>query len=252
MNNKKTAVLVSGEFREFELAHKTWSFLNYIDYDMYFSTWNITEEMNELLGIYVHEEVTSERILKYFPNAIIDIRDDYTSLTSPSNKMLFHWRNAFNMMTFSGIEYDSVILIRPDLYLKEFKSINILLNDLEEDRIYGLSEITIMPPPMYLFVQDCLFIGKPEKLKWSLLTFRPPDVSFKDIHYHLGIHFLTNLIYVESTQYNFFEYYIMRSINKNFMDKSFELQKQLSEEWYRAKHNKIEPVEYYKLINKDK
>jgi hypothetical protein len=44
----------------------------------------------------------------------------------------------------------------------------------------------------------------------------------------------------------------MRSINKNFMDKSFELQKHLSEEWYHAKYDKIKPIEYYKLINKDK
>lgn len=250
MSNKKTAVLVYGEFREFEYAHKTWSFLNYIDYDIYFSTWNVTKESNELLGIYIEEDVTPDRILKYFPNAIVDIRDDYGPLTTSINKMTFHWRNLFNMIQFSGIEYDNVILLRPDLYIVEFKPINDLLNNLKDDRIYGLSEMRTLSPPSFLYVQDCMFIGKVEKLKWSLLTFGSPDTTFKDIHYHLCLHFLQNFIYVESIGIKYLDYYVMRSINRSFLNEKFETQKRLSEEWFWSKHTKTEPILYNELIKK--
>lgn len=247
MSTKKTAVLVYGEFREFEYAHKTWSFLNYIDYDIYFSTWDVTEESNEFLGTHIREDVTPDRILKYFPNAIADVRDDQHLFNTPETKMIFHWRNLFNMLTFSGNIYDNVVLLRPDLYLVERNRIDTLLYNLKSDRIYGLSEIMIQEPPSLLFVQDCLFIGKLEKIKWALLTFGPPDTSFRNIHYHLGMHFLTNFIYVESIQVHYFDYYVMRSINRDFLNHSFETQKKLSEEWYFSKKMKNKPVLYNNL-----
>lgn len=249
--SKKYAVLVFGEYREFDYAHKTWTFLNEINYDLYFSTWNITEENNDLLNINIYEEVTKERILQYFPDATIDIRgaEDYGVLTTPINRMLFHWRNLFNMVTFSGKEYDGIILLRSDIYLNQKKSINNLLVNLKDDIIYGLSHITSNPPPKYLYVQDTMFIGRPEMLKWSLLTFRPPDVSFKNIHYHLSLHFLSNFIYVESIEFEYFDYYMMRSVNRNFMNESFETQKKLSEEWFDAKYIQTQPYLYFKLLN---
>jgi hypothetical protein len=64
----KTAVLVFGEYREFKNAHKTWKFLNNIDYDIYMSTWTTTNDVNSALGIDLHTTIDETDILKYFPN----------------------------------------------------------------------------------------------------------------------------------------------------------------------------------------
>ena len=59
----KTAILVFGEYREFNNAHKTWKFLNNIDYDLYVSTWNTSNDVNDLLGINLHTTIDETDIL---------------------------------------------------------------------------------------------------------------------------------------------------------------------------------------------
>jgi hypothetical protein len=246
----KTAILVFGEFREFELSHKTWEFLNHIDYDLFISTWETSRELNPLMNIDLCEKVTPDRIIKYFPNATIFIGNG-NELQSPTNKMIFHWRKLFNMVALSGVEYENTILIRTDIYIKEIKSINHLFSKLKNDRIYGLSKITSQEPPTFLFTQDCLFFGKTNILRESLLTFIPPDTSYKDIHYHLSKHFLNNDVYVESIHYDYYVYYVMRSVNRKFLNYDFETQKKISEEWYNSKKMNVKPELYYELLDRN-
>jgi len=52
------AVLISGEYREFEIAHPSWEFDKCGKVDYYFSTWAETSEVNDNLNINIHETVT--------------------------------------------------------------------------------------------------------------------------------------------------------------------------------------------------
>jgi len=236
----KTAVLVWGEFREFENAHKSWNFLRDLDYDIYVSTWDNTVEKNELLNIDIYESVTKERILKYFPNAIINIEAQFSS--SPPSKVVHHWRKLFNLSYMSGIEYDNIILIRTDIVLDELhESFNLIIDNLSDERIiYGLGNIQSQKPPIYLFVADCMFMGKTNIMREIFLSFPPPDVTRRDIHYHLSKHFIENDVYVENMHGNVFQYFIMRSVNRDFLHLTFSEQQKIAEDWWFAKyHNKI-------------
>ena len=68
---KKMAVLINGEFREFEIAVQSWKFMNEIDCDFYISTWSKCVQKHKKLGINIEEEITEERIRKILPNANI-------------------------------------------------------------------------------------------------------------------------------------------------------------------------------------
>jgi hypothetical protein len=247
----KTAVLIWGEFREFENAHKSWNFLNKIDYDIYFSTWETTRETNDLLNIDLCENVTSDRILKYFPNATINIETPFWS--SPPSKVVHHWRKLFNMAYISGINYDNIILIRPDIVLDELhESFELIFNNLSDERIvYALSNIQSKAPPVYLFVADCMFFGKTEIMREAFLSFPPPDITRRDIHYHLSKHFIENDIFVENVHGNVFQYFIMRSINRNFLHLTYNEQRKIAEEWYYAKYHNQTPTTILNLINQN-
>ncbi len=251
MIEQKTAVLVYGEFREFENAHKSWNFLNRINSDLYICTWDMSSERNSLLGINFSEKISEEKILKYFPNAIINISSDINFHT-PIMKNNFQWRKLFNMVTISGNIYDNIILIRTDIMLREKNDFVRFLSTIESDRIYGLSEIVSNKPPAFLFVQDCLFFGKFNIMRETFLSFPPPDVSYKDVHYHLSKHFLFNDIYVESTYPMIFDYFIMRSVHREFLDKDFDTQKRISIEWWDAKHRNKTPNETIRLLKEKK
>jgi len=83
---KKLAVLVGGEFREFESAHLSWPFLS-LDHDFFISTWDTTTEKNPKLNINLREEVSSARILKHFPNAHINIEPDIMDVDNSKNNV---------------------------------------------------------------------------------------------------------------------------------------------------------------------
>ena len=53
----KTAVLVSGMYREFDIAVKSWNFLKDIDCDIYFSTWEKSVQNSEILNIHIEEHI---------------------------------------------------------------------------------------------------------------------------------------------------------------------------------------------------
>lgn len=245
----KTAVLVYGEFREFENSHKSWNFLKLLDYDIYFSTWNTSVEKNEFLKYDVSDVVTEDKILKYFPNAIINIEEPFWS--SPPSKVTHHWRKLFNMVQMSNKNYDIIILIRPDIYLKELHhSFNEVLTNINDERIiYGLSNIQSQKPPIFLFVADCMWVGKTKLMEEIFLSFPPPDITRKNIHYHLSKHFINNDVYVENIHGNIFDYFIMRGVNRLFLDKSYDEQKKIAEDWWYSKHHNFVSENIRKLLN---
>ena len=69
ITNKKYAILVHSELRQFELAQNSWTFKNIVDCDFYFSTWKTSHQYNKKLNIDLLENITKETIQKYIPNA---------------------------------------------------------------------------------------------------------------------------------------------------------------------------------------
>lgn len=243
MNKKKLAVLVWGMFREFEHAHKTWSFLSDFDYDIFFSTWDKTYEENTQLKININEIVEKERILKYFPNAFVNIESENdVGLITNTKKMSYHWRKLFVLSINTNFEYEYVLLIRPDLYIKE-NGLSNLLKNFKENHILGLSDITHSGSPMYHFVQDCLFFGKYNIMRDVFLSFNPTDCNHPFIHYHLAKHFVYNDVYVQSIPKSILDFFVMRSVHREIKNLDFETLRKLGLEWWDSKHhNKETPL----------
>ena len=218
----KTAVLIFGELREFDIAITSWKFLENIDYDMYVNTWNWSKEENLELGIDIEESVDEHRILKYFPNANVNIEED-TRIGLISTRMLYHIRMLFNRMVISGVKYDNVILLRPDIYFDDTIEIESLLIELPNKNIlYGLSTVNHPPPPIFNFVNDCVFIGTLELMRNTFLSFPEPDITRKNIHYHLAKHFINNDIYIQPIWDNYSpQHLVLRSLHRNYMHCSF-------------------------------
>lgn len=116
----KIAVIVSGMYREFETASKSWSFLNWPEVDVYFSTWSDTNETNPRIHINVAEDVSYERIAEHTPNLVRVSLEPQAAFIhhSGQNKMIHRWKRGLAMVNFSNVVYDAVILIRPDLMLE--------------------------------------------------------------------------------------------------------------------------------------
>lgn len=247
---KKVAVLVFGEFREFEIAHKTWEFLNNINYDMFISTWNKSYETNEKLNIFLCEDVTENQIRKYFPDSIINIEPDQ-NIGMNSSKMIYHWRKLFNMMQISGNKYDKVILMRCDIGLKKSIEIESIINgEINNSIIYGLSEIIVFPPPEHLYVCDCMFIGETNIMRNTFLSFFEPDITKKCIHYFLAKHFIENDIYVERIIPDIDSYFIFRSIHRKHEKLNYEKLKMISEIYEELKHHHHKEFSDDELLNK--
>lgn len=118
----KTAVLVYGEYREFDNVVESWKILNTLDCDFYFSTWNISKQNNNSLGIFKEFDVTKEMILKYYPQSVVDIRNPYeyndvSDWWGSSAKIYNHWKNLVKLLDDSNKEYDFILILRPDLYI---------------------------------------------------------------------------------------------------------------------------------------
>jgi hypothetical protein len=230
---KKLAILIGGEFREFELAHRSWPFLT-IEHDFFMSTWDTSHEQNTKLGIDLHEVVTTDRILKYIPHAKINIEPD-TMQVNNNIKHLYHQKKVFEMADKTGVEYDTAILIRPDLNIIEKNNFNSFINNINDSSIYGISGIVIKSPPEFIYVNEHILIGKYNLLKKIILSLPEFDISKFYIHYHIAKHFVNNDIYIESL-FDIIQTFVMRSSHRGKTHLSIAEQLQIESDWMSAKH----------------
>jgi hypothetical protein len=162
----KTAVLVSGMYREFDIAVKSWNFLKDIDCDVYFSTWEKSVQTSEILNIHIEEYITEDMILKHIPNAkvkIYNVNDfDFSGDVGYHNdKHLFLLKSSLNMIKESGIDYDLLIMTRPDNYSFYNYTPEFYSKLIKEDVIFGLTPmyITGKPSKKEYFLMDYYFMG---------------------------------------------------------------------------------------------
>lgn len=182
----KLAVLVYGMYREFDIAVKSWNFLNNMDSEVYFSTWNKSIQKNKRLGITVDEEVTEERIKKHIPKAVVSIQseDNFMGLSNPQ-KLIYHWKNCLKMVKDSGNEYDLIMLTRPDSYKDIGEPHQRLFKCNKPNTIYGLEKIMFNNNKP--FIQDIFFIGNFDVMDNLIETIPSTTTS---IHEDLSKHIL--------------------------------------------------------------
>lgn len=117
----KIAVLISGEYRTFGLCRKTMKFLDDPRVDIYFSTWDKTIYKVPKINLYKMEDVTEQQIKNVLgKQAVIDI-ESHNLFTEKryNSKMIHRWKRGFDLIKNSSIEYDFVLVVRPDLYFTE-------------------------------------------------------------------------------------------------------------------------------------
>lgn len=151
----KTAVLISGEYRTFDICRSTMTILDNPDVDVYFSTWNKTMCKNELLGVDINEEITYDRVRAALRrNACILIEDVNQCVEQKYNsKMIHRWKTGFELIRASGVQYDYVLVVRPDLFFDlSNPKLDDLIADVNELQVGWYSNDGLLP--------DCVFGGR--------------------------------------------------------------------------------------------
>ena len=237
MQHKKLAILVGGELREFASCYPTWRELTDINHDLFISTWDHTEEQNVKMGISVSRRITPEDIRNVCPNAIINIETISPSLnlSRSSHKQIYHWRKLFTMLFQSDYCYDTVLLTRPDIFLK-LNDFQDYLQNISDDRIYGIGEAQQQPPPVYAYVPDVLFFGKTARMFEAFRGLPYYGTEVKDIHYHLAKHFVINDIYVQPIPNPVTDWLIFRSSMLGQENAEWKTLQDMSVEWLNKKH----------------
>ena len=114
----KIAVLISGEYRKFDITRKTMTFLDDPAVDVYVSTWDKTIYSSPKINLYKEYSVNEEIIRRDLNrSAVIRIDSHRLFIEKKYNcKMINRWLAGFELIKNSGIKYDNVIIIRPDLF----------------------------------------------------------------------------------------------------------------------------------------
>lgn len=241
----KIAVLISGAFREFEIAHKSWKFLDNPDVDVYFSTWQTSSQHNNKLNIHVTETVTDYNIRRLIPNCKgVDIGSNIACKISCKNnnhRMINRWIAGIKLIEGSNIKYDICIIIRPDLYLTYntdiahfYEWIN-QINELNEDCIYTFTPDTTLK----YFIQDVIILGKYKNIvKLKNLPVNELHNNVVDIHYWLAQELPKIFRYTSKQIKEIREVTVTRPNSRNKPHIGFAIVKKDSKKWYKALYSK--------------
>ena len=199
----KVAVLVNGELRQFDIAYSTWRFKDELNCDFYFSTWDTVKQSNANLDISIEETISEKSITKFIPNANIQIfnRDDYDFPNDTfyhNDKFLFHIKNSYIKMKQSGIDYDFIMMTRPDNYKTYDYSYEKFKYLTDSGAIYGLTPIQLGNRPStneFSVVVDYLFFGTYDTMS-KMIESLPNSVS-SNIHVFWAHHFMNLDLYVK-------------------------------------------------------
>lgn len=175
--SKRIAVVISGEYRTFDMAVKTMPFLQADNVDIYFSTWNMSVQVNVDLDVNITEHITVEKIEraiapKKLTGCNIQPRSKYDFAKCRYNtQMIDRWKWGLTLVKNSKVEYDVIMLMRPDLGFRQiynpdyFTSLDQFL-DMPDDIIMTAWNQEGKEPRM----DDVLFIGKAKSMMDTILS----------------------------------------------------------------------------------
>lgn len=138
----KIAVLVYGQYRDFDISVTTWDFINHLDCDFYFSTWNKSSQTSEKLNLTSSFDVNEDMIRKFISNSQISILDESIildtgiALEENTRKIIYHWKNGLKMIRESNVDYDMIFLLRFDTIFTISCEYNEVLKLNEEKTLY--------------------------------------------------------------------------------------------------------------------
>jgi hypothetical protein len=162
----KVAVLVYGQYRDFDISVTTWDFINHLDCDFYFSTWNKSSQTSEKLNLTYSFDVNEDMIRKFISNSQISILDESIildtgiALEENTRKIIYHWKNGLKMIRESNVDYDMIFLLRFDTIFTISCEYNEILKLNEDKTLYydGRGDVENKT------VSDLFFISKFEVL----------------------------------------------------------------------------------------
>lgn len=116
----KIAIIISGEYRTFDECRHTMPFLDDLDNDIYITTWSKSIEKSPLLKINRTTDITVEKIEKDIGRNVIDIEieDDFNWINEVPHqrKMIYRWYRGLELVKKSNINYDFILICRPDIF----------------------------------------------------------------------------------------------------------------------------------------
>ena len=131
----KTALLIAGELREFETAKSFWPFLNIPDIDIYISTWSTSVKHDPVNNEKITEIIDRETLEKSLNFKKIIIEDVPTTEAWGIHLYCYKIRGLIETILAENIDYDIVIVIRPDLIFTVFPSCD-LVEHISNNGIY--------------------------------------------------------------------------------------------------------------------
>jgi len=222
---KRLAILIGGEYRTFSSCFKYWKFLDNFDYDIFFSTWDMsnrysdaytafTEDFTKESNPNVKESITADKIL-----SVIGKQPKYLNIEKEidfdhrGNKQVYHWQKLITALINLRYSYDYVIITRPDLIIRGDEFPNFILS-IDPNNMYGVSNLRITAPPLpfVVTVHDIAFMSSPETLIKTLLPVPYMRLATAEqiqnglgdcLHTHLAHYFVSNSIYVHSMNAEF-------------------------------------------------
>lgn len=196
----KVAILVFGQYGEFDTAVNFWDFKDRTDCDFYFSTWNRTSKFHEEYNSDFNREVSIPMITNYIPNAVVHLGDetyynqarygikDY-DIGPTQEKIIYHWKTCLNAVKMSGKQYDHILLIRPDMIYKFKFPFDDFFNFNENNKIYNHTW-GIVNGEKGPYVNDTFFFGNFETMSRMIELF--DDISTeKGNHWDTASHILS-------------------------------------------------------------
>jgi len=211
----KIAILISGEYRTFAICRQTMTFLDDLDNDVYFCTWNMYRTKNLYLNIEYNEVITEERIrIDLNRNAekiiILDIDDFNSSASNPiiakigQRPMIKSWFTGLQLIKDSGKKYDYILVLRPDLFFNiSTEKLNQIAHNLKANTFYcGHS-----PNP---------YDNKINLNDWCFFT--EPDILFNLIHENFGNDYVNKCFLEGGVNFHTYFYdYVSNICNIDFL-----------------------------------
>jgi len=230
----KIALLIAGELREFEIAKNFWTFLNIPNIDIYVSTWSTSVKSDPIKNEKITEIIerdTLEKSLNFKKIIIEDLPTAAANTADASSGSLYLYkiRGLIETLVAENIDYDIVILIRPDLIFTVFPPydlVNHILDKVKHDNIIHTITNNWKIADTKL-TTDVLFIGTLNTFK-KFLTFIPNhmldyihNTEYIDIHDFFGKSYLNNAIEVDNLP--IYKWTIVRPNSRGKINPTFEM-----------------------------
>jgi len=171
----KAGIIIYGLEGNFDIASKTWSYIDNFDSDVVFS---------------IGQGITTEAIIKEkYPNA--KFNRDMTLEGSDSERNIRLIKQGYSLLK---NEYDFIILMKINSYIIANDGFDFLNNCNESDKIYGYRPIKIIGKQLF-YVPEYFFIGSQKNM--NILVSDLPDIVETDLNDVIPKTLLKNELYIQ-------------------------------------------------------